>query len=89
MHGEAANSNEEAAEKFAKVYKGFVKSEVYVLNQVFNCEWNRPVLQKYAKSNVHFKRRKIVPGHKPIKDCPILLLFGNACGDLKIKPLFV
>ena len=81
MHGEAANSNSEAAEKFVKVYKEFVKSEGYVLNQVFNCDITGLFCKKMPSRTYNSKEVKFVPGHKPTKDYLILLLFGNACGD--------
>jgi len=89
MHGEAASSNSEAAEKFVKEFNEFVNSEGYVLNQVFNCDETGLFWKKMPRRTYISKEEKSVPDHKPVKDRLTLLLCGNACGDCKIKPLLV
>ena len=38
MHGEAASSNKDAAEKFVEKFKDFVDREGFIPKQVFNCD---------------------------------------------------
>ena len=67
MHGEAASSNSEAAEKLVKEFKEFVNSEGYVLNQVFNCDETGLFWKKMPRRTYISKEEKSVPGLRIIE----------------------
>ncbi|KAL3967274.1 NLR family CARD domain-containing protein 3 [Sarotherodon galilaeus] len=78
-HGEAASSDQEAAEEFLKKFEEFINQEGYIPQQVFNCDetglfWKKMPWRTYITS---------------MKDRLTLALCANASGDSKVKPLLV
>jgi len=57
-HGEAASSNKDAAEKFVEKFKDFVDREVFMPEQVFNCDETGLFWKKNAKKDLIHKRRE-------------------------------
>ena len=53
-HGEAASSNKKAAEKFIVEFNDMIKKEGYLLQQVFNADEQRVILEKDAKQNLYY-----------------------------------
>ena len=88
-HGEAASSNQEAADKFIKEFNDYIKAEGFAPQQVFNCDETGLFWKKMPANTYITKEEKSLPGHKPMKDRLTLLLCANASGDCKVKPLLV
>ena len=89
MHGEAASSNKEAAEKFVVEFSDVIKKEDYLSRQIFNADETGLFWKKLPNRTCITKEQKSLPGHKPIKDRLTLLLCGNASGDFKVKSMLV
>ena len=87
-HGEAASSDKAAADKFKVEFEQYVNAEQYVLQQVFNMD-ETGLFWKKMPRRMYISREKSMPGHRPMKDKPTLLLCGNATGDFKVKPLLI
>ena len=61
----------------------YLSQQVFVMKRVFF--W-----KKMPKKNHITKEETALPGHKPMKDrCVTLLFCSNASGDLKLKPMLV
>ncbi|XP_035230094.1 tigger transposable element-derived protein 1-like [Stegodyphus dumicola] len=88
-HGEAASSDTVAADKFRAELIQFITSEVFLPQQVFNCDETGLFWKKMAKRTYITQEEKSLPGHKPMKDGLTLLLCANASEDCKIKLLLV
>ncbi len=59
MHGEAAGSNKEAADKFVDEFADYVKCDDFVLQKVFNSDETRLFWEKkkYEERPTSFRRR--------------------------------
>ncbi|XP_069187166.1 tigger transposable element-derived protein 1-like [Procambarus clarkii] len=88
-HGEAASSDNPAAERFIEEFTEFVEAEGYLLQQVFNCDEKGLFWKRLCKRTYITKEEKSLLGRKPMKDRFTLVLCGNASGVLKNKPLLV
>nr|XP_034953219.1 tigger transposable element-derived protein 1-like [Zootoca vivipara] len=89
-HGEAASSDVPAAEDFATEFLEVVKTQGYLPQQVFNCDETGLFWKRMPKRTFLTQEETKLPGHKPMKDRRLTLLFcANASGDLKIKPMLV
>jgi len=87
--GEAASANQKAAEEFVQDFSDYVKANGFIPQQAFNCDETGLFWKKMPRRTYITNEEKALPGHKPMKDRLTLLLYGNASGDFKIKPLLV
>ena len=88
-HGEAASSHKAAADKFKVEFKQCVNAEQYVPQQVFNMDKTGLFWKKMPQRTYITREEKSMPSDKPMKDRLTLLLYGNASGDFKVKPLLI
>lgn len=88
-HGEAASSDDKAAEAYKESFLKMVEEEGYVPHQVFNADETGLFWKKMPNRTFITQEEKSVPGHKPMKDRLTLLMCANASGDCKIKPMLV
>ena len=88
-HGEAASSDQAAAEKYVAEFQEYVRAEEFVPQQVFNCDETGLFWKKMPANTYITREEKNMPGHKPMKARLTLLVCANASGDSKIKPLLV
>ena len=88
-HGEAASSDQKAAEEFVKKFEELINQEGYIPQQVFNCDETGLFWKKMPRRTYITAEEKKMPGHKPMKDRLTLALCANASGECKVKPLLV
>ncbi|XP_068214783.1 tigger transposable element-derived protein 1-like [Palaemon carinicauda] len=89
QQGEASSSDTKAANDFVKKFGKIVEDEVYVEQQIFNCD-KTGLFWKKKPSRTHITaEEKKIPGHKPMKDWLTPALCANVSGDCKIEPLLV
>nr|XP_061813016.1 tigger transposable element-derived protein 1-like [Nerophis lumbriciformis] len=88
-HGEAASSDDKAAEAYKELFLKMVEEEGYVPHQVFNADETGLFWKKMPNRTFITQEEKSVPGHKPMKDRLTLLMCANASGDCEIKPMLV
>uniref|UniRef100_A0A3Q2YW47 HTH CENPB-type domain-containing protein n=1 Tax=Hippocampus comes TaxID=109280 RepID=A0A3Q2YW47_HIPCM len=87
-HGEAASSDDKAAEAYKESFLKMVEEEGYVPHQVFNADETGLFWKKMPNRTFIREEEKSVPGHKPMYRLT-LLMCANASGDCKIKPMLV
>ncbi|XP_057693507.1 tigger transposable element-derived protein 1-like [Corythoichthys intestinalis] len=80
-HGEAASSDDKAAEAYKELFLKMVEEEGYVPHQVFNADETGLFWKKMPNRTFITQEEKSVPGHKPMKDRLTLLMCANASGD--------
>lgn len=88
-HGEAASSDQIAADKYVGEFDRYINEQNLIAQQVFNCDETGLFWKKMPANTYITKDETKMPGHKPMKDRLTLLLCANASGDCKIKPLLV
>ena len=71
------------------MFEKIVSDEGYLQFSVFNCAETGLFLKKMSKYTYITVEGKKLPGHRSMKDKPMLAIFANASGGFKVKPLLV
>ncbi|XP_068243786.1 tigger transposable element-derived protein 1-like [Palaemon carinicauda] len=79
-NGDAASSDQAAAEKYVGEFDRYIKEQNLIPQQVFNCDETRLFWKKMPSNNYITKDETKMPGHKPMKDRLTLLLCTNYSG---------
>jgi hypothetical protein len=89
LSGEAASTDEEAADAFPPMLQKLIEEEGYTLDQIFNFD-ETGLYWKCMPSRTYISKEEAhAPGFKAAKDHVTVMLGANASGDLKLKPVVV
>ncbi|XP_035898785.1 tigger transposable element-derived protein 1-like [Anopheles stephensi] len=80
----AVNVDQKPANDFIRLFKSLVCTELYLPQQMFNCEETCLLWRKLPN-----RTSNTLQEHQPLKDRLTLLFCANASGDLRLKPLLV
>lgn len=89
VSGEAASSDQPAANAFKPLLKERIEEGGYSAKQVLNFDETGLYWKKMSSRTFIAKEEKSAPGFKASKDRLTLLVGGNAAGDLKLKPCLI
>lgn len=86
---EAASGDKDAATKFPECFKEIIKKNNYHDRQICYVRGTGLCWKKIVSRIFWAKNEELKPGYKVCKHILILLLGGNAKGNLKLKPMLI
>ncbi|XP_051885228.1 tigger transposable element-derived protein 1-like [Pristis pectinata] len=89
ISGEASCADDQAAQEYTDMLRAIIKRGNYPPQLVFNVDETGLFWKRMPSCTFISQEEKCASGFKAAKDRLMLLLGGNAIGDLKLKPMLV